>query len=532
MANLTGYQASRYTQPPSRAARDYLPLVRMRVLLVALLYTAASLAHAASGLSLIPQRGPHPVGLRVVQQYDHGRGMERAVNALGELTRRAGSRPVQTLVWYPAVAGGTPMQAIDYELTALSDNDFSVTGAAIAKERDALLGSEDRALFNAPMLAMRDAAAANGSYPVVIYAPSYRARAHENADLCEYLASHGYIVIASPSTGPRGADMSDDVEGLEAQAADITFLIAYAHSLPQADSSRLAVVGFSWGGVANVLAAARSNKVKALVSLDGSARSHTQLFTTSRPIAPARTAIPLLWIGSRPMPAESPFEKGRRVATDYFKGMQHSDVYLATMAPMVHMNFSSWALRFDSDARPTNDSQADVAIAYRWSLRYVKEFLDAYLRQDGRALAFLNNPPANNGAPAQMIALEIRPASVPLLTSESFITTFAAHGFTGAEAIYTAMRVQSPDFALRPLQLHTWGGELMARNNAKGAVELFKLAGVINPRYGDTFNSLGEAYEALGETSLARLAYEQALSVDPELANSAARLQALRQPQR
>jgi Flp pilus assembly protein TadD len=131
-----------------------------------------------------------------------------------------------------------------------------------------------------------------------------------------------------------------------------------------------------------------------------------------------------------------------------------------------------------------------------------------------------------------MMALEIRPASVPLLTSESFITTFAAHGFAGAEAIYTAMRAQSPDFALRPLQLHTWGCELMARKNAKGAVELFKLAGVINPRYGDTFNSLGEAYEVLGETDLARLAYEQALGADPQLANSAARLQALRQPQR
>ena len=504
----------------------------MRVFLALILYSAASLAHSSSGLNFIPQRGPHAVGLRVVQQYDHGRGMEHAVNAVGEITHRAGSRPVQTLLWYPAKAGGAPLKAIDYELTALSDNDFSVTSAAIAKERDALLGSEDRALFNAPMLAVRDAVAASGSYPVVIYAPSYRARAHENADLCEYLASHGYIVIASPSTGPRGADMSDDVEGLEAQAADITFLIAYAQSLPQADSSRLAALGFSWGGVANVLAAARSNKVKVLVSLDGSARSHTQLFTTSRTIAPARTAMPLLWVGSRPMPAESPFEKGRRVATDYFKGMQYSDVYLATMEPMVHMNFSSWALRFNNDVRSTNNSQVDVATAYRWSLRYVKEFLDAYLRQDGHALAFLKNQPTKNGAPAQMMALEIRPASMPLLTSENFITTFAAHGFAGAEAIYARMRVQSPDFALRPLQLHMWGSELMARKNAKGAVELFKLAGVINPRYGDTFNSLGEAYESLGETALAKLAYEHALDVDPHLANSAARLQALCRPQR
>lgn len=503
----------------------------MRALLVLFLCIAAPLGHAASGFSLIPQIGPYPVGMRVVQQYDHARGMGRAVNAVGELTRRAGSRPVQTLLWYPAKAGGVPMKAIDYELTALSDNDFSITRAAIAKERGALLRSEDHALFNAPMLAMRDAVMASGSYPVVIYAPSYRARAHENADLCEYLASHGYIVIASPSTGPRGADMSDDVEGLEAQAADITFLVAFAHSLLPADSSRLAVVGFSWGGVANVLAAASSNKVKALVSLDGSARSHTQLFTSSRTIAPARTAIPLLWVGSRPMPAEPRFEQGRAVATDYFKGMHYSDVYLATMSAMAHMDFSSWALRFNDEARSTNDSRVDITNAYRWSLRYVKEFLDAYLRQERGALAFLHNQPTKNGSPAQIMALEIRPASVPLLTAESFVTTFVAHGFTNAEAIYSTMRVQSPEFALRPLQLYTWGGELMARKNVKGAVELFKLAGVINPRYGDTFDSLGQAYEALGETVLARHAYEQALSVDPRLANPASRLQGLHKPQ-
>jgi dienelactone hydrolase len=502
----------------------------MRALLVVFLCIAPSFAHAASGPGLIPQIGPYPVGMRVVQQYDHARGMEQAVNAVGELARRAGSRPVQTLLWYPAKAGGMSMKAIDYELTALSDNDFSVTGAAIAKERDALLRSEDRALFNAPMLAMRDAVMARGRYPVVIYAPSYRARAHENADLCEYLASHGYIVIASPSTGPRGADMSDDVEGLEAQAADITFLVAFAHSLPHADSSRLAVVGFSWGGVANVLAAASSNKVKALVSLDGSARSHTELFTRSRTIAPARTAMPLLWIGSRPMPADPRFEQGRAVATDYFKGMHYSDVYLATLAPMLHMDFSSWALRFDGEARSTNDSRVDVTSAYRWSLRYVKAFLDAYLRQDRGALAFLHDQPSKNGVPAQMMALEIRPASVPLLTAESFVTTFVAHGFTDAEAIYTAMRAQSPEFALRPLQLYTWGGELMARKHAQGAVELFKLAGFINPRYGDTFDSLGQAYEALGETGLAIRAYEQALSADPRLAYPSTRLQELRKP--
>lgn len=49
--------------------------------------------------------------------------------------------------------------------------------------------------------AVADAPFAEGRFPVVIYAPSGSSVSWENADLCEYLASHGYVVLASPSMG-------------------------------------------------------------------------------------------------------------------------------------------------------------------------------------------------------------------------------------------------------------------------------------------------------------------------------------------
>ncbi len=39
--------------------------------------------------------------------------------------------------------------------------------------------------------------------------------------------------------------MKEDVEGVEAQAADIAFLANYAQTLPQADISKVAAAGFS-----------------------------------------------------------------------------------------------------------------------------------------------------------------------------------------------------------------------------------------------------------------------------------------------
>ncbi len=63
------------------------------------------------------------------------------------------------------------------------------------------------------------------AFPVVIYAPAQFS--WENADLCEYLASHGYIVIAGSALGA-----TSDLAGANVQARDIAFLLAYAHTLP------------------------------------------------------------------------------------------------------------------------------------------------------------------------------------------------------------------------------------------------------------------------------------------------------------
>jgi hypothetical protein len=63
-----------------------------------------------------------------------------------------------------------------------------------------------------------------------------------------YLASHSYVVIAGPDMGATTRSMTMDLEGVEAQARDISFLIGFARTLPDADVSELAVAGFSWLG--------------------------------------------------------------------------------------------------------------------------------------------------------------------------------------------------------------------------------------------------------------------------------------------
>jgi hypothetical protein len=67
-------------------------------------------------------------------------------------------------------------------------------------------------------------------------------------------------------------ESTQDLAGVEAQARDISFLIGYAGTLADADLAYTAVMGFSWDGLANVVAAARDTRIAALFSLDGSLR--------------------------------------------------------------------------------------------------------------------------------------------------------------------------------------------------------------------------------------------------------------------
>jgi predicted dienelactone hydrolase len=92
-----------------------------------------------------------------------------------------------------------------------------------------------------------------GRFPIVVYAPSFSSWSWENADLCEFIASYGYVVISSPGMGVT-RQSAHDVAGASAQAQDISFLIGYAHTLADADTSEVAVVGFSWGGLSNLFA--------------------------------------------------------------------------------------------------------------------------------------------------------------------------------------------------------------------------------------------------------------------------------------
>lgn len=380
-------------------------------------FSATVAANEPSTFQFLEKPGPYAVGLKVVDQYDRTRSFPAAATGAAEASGQRAPRPLQTLIWYPAAPiVGKPMTVGDYVRLADTELQFDAPRPAENRWRRLL-----KNFFDVPLWAGRDAVALHGRYPVVVYAPSDSSVAWENADLCEYLASHGYIVIASASMGVSTRDMTDDLDGINAQAADISFLVGYAGTLADADASRLAVLSWSWGGGSSVAAAARNPRIDALVSFDGSMRVYPGLMKLATDVHPERMTIPLLFfLGGYPNLLED-IEKYHdgpmawTVGPNVLNAWTHGDLFVADMLGMSHPEFSSmYQRRHDAQRFAENQiadyGRADANTYHALAARYTLNFLDAYLKHNAAAMAFLRRTPAQNGAPVHFMATSFRPA--------------------------------------------------------------------------------------------------------------------------
>jgi dienelactone hydrolase len=510
----------------------------MRLLLSVILCCAASLSQAASNFTFDPVPGAHGVGLRVVEQYDYARSYRGKYDIVtGKPVTGETARPVQTLIWYPAQKSGQYITYGDYVRLKFNADQFGRNAAEInaaaatwRKEADNNNSADQAAADMAhKMWAVRDAKPATGKFPVVIYAPSFGAHSTENADLCEYLASHGYVVIASPSMGARSRGMTDDLEGIETQAADIAFLIGYAHTLPQADTSKLAVAGYSWGGISNVFVAARDRRIKALVNLDGSVRYWPDLVAQAKYVEPSRVAIPMLYLAQRPRSLEEVDKRGKP-AISFLNDMKYSDLYTVTLQPMEHFAFASEALRFVPSKRFDEYSPAEVSQAHGWMARYVLQFLNAYLLEEAPAKTFLSNTPKQNGVPAHMLTVVANLSQGPAPTLEMLAAEAAKNDFSNVQELYAAMRKREAKFEVPEPTLNEWGYKLLASGNKPGAIAILKMATSLHPESGNAYDSLAEAYEANQDKGQAIENYQRALKLDPKNQNAVQHLRTLGAP--
>jgi dienelactone hydrolase len=459
----------------------------------------------------------YEVGLRVVEQYDYARTY---IAVDGEGKPRAGevARPILTLIWYPASKTTSSVRVTygDYLKLAAKKDDFAPSAAlvaSVAKED----GSDYKASQSQPMWASVDAEPAKGKFPVVIYAPSFGNYPFENADLCEYLASHGYLVISSPSLGVRGKEMTSDLPGIYAQAADIGFLIGYAHTLPQADLSEVAVSGFSWGGISNLFAAARDTRIRALVSLDGSARYFPKLVHDSLDVKPGQISLPVLFF-EQELSAENMMKYKIDMSSSVLNDLRFSDLTVVHMHAMHHADFGSLQQRsaeYQASREPTDYTAREAWESYEWVCRYALEFLDSVLKHDAEAAAFIKNTAGQNHVPNHLLSVEHNPSQGTPATFEQFRVQLSQKGFDHAQEVYAKFKAQDGDWKLTDGEIGSWADGLADDAHYAEATEVAKLGISLYPDESGMYAQLADVYDRSGQTQAAIDSYKKALEKDP-----------------
>ena len=460
----------------------------------------------------LQEHGPFGVGLRVILQYDSSRSFDNC------------SRPLQTLIWYPAAddGAGERMNYGDYM-------DLRVSDPAMGELRKqvGVAGWYDagrNAARSDLMWAVRNAPSASGGFPVVIYAPSFSSTAWENADLCEYLASHGYLVLASPGMGVR-RESTHDLVGVEAQARDISFLIGYAATVPGADSTRVAVVGFSWGGLANVVAAARDTRIDALVALDGSLRYWPGIVAQATDVRPENFTIPLMFFfGQGTVESQEILEKQSPVAhgPSVLNAWVHGDLVGVHMPGMSHSQFNSRTQRNErffqyefGQQQLLDYDRNDGIVGYGWVARYARAFLDDRLKGDATARRFLDARPQDNAVPAHTLYVETRAAEPMPFSFADFQAEVVRRGFDHVSLVRAEVQKSHPELKIEASDITGWGYDQLSADRAPEAVSLMRLAVQLSPS-GSAYLGLAESYERSRDRARAIENYREALQRDPE----------------
>ena len=498
--------------------------MRLKTPVFTLLFVAsANISYAQTPFHFTAQQGPHPVGLKVVEQYDPSRVYGSTTDELGRPVSGERARPLQTLIWYPAQkSSGKPMTVNDYAQLASAETSFRKPDMSPEMKQWNIALTPT---LRDSMWARRDAPLASGHFPVVIYAPSFSSMSWENADLCEYLASHGYVVIASAGIGAKTRDMTEDIAGANAQSRDIAFLVGYAQTLPDTDMSAVAVAGFSWGGLSGLFAAARDSRIDALVELDGSMRYYPGLIKQAGDVHPDQMTIPLIFFTQGEFTLEDQArylnDPAKDTGPNALNAWTHGDLITVHDLALVHAEHSSMFQRNEdmwkdnADQKKADYGREYGVPGYAWVCRYTLAFLDTYLKHDQTALVFLKRTPAENEVPPHLISVQFRAATGVPASLDSFRAELGRQGFDHAPAIYAAIKKENSDFSLDDDAMSGWGNNLMQSGHLVEAIAILKLNIQNHPDSSDSYTVLGETYVRHGQEELARDSFDKALEKDP-----------------
>jgi len=190
-------------------------------------------------------------------------------------------RPVEIDVWYPAVSHRPDESPIKYDefVNLLQERANRFQDDTVYKNLTSLLFqyintnlqiSDTSKLYHLKTNSYENATPAEKRFLLIIYQCAYNGMSYENVPLFEKLAKDGFIVASITSVGRYPGDMTTKPGDLMEQVYDGLFALHKLTASINIDSTKIGVIGYSWGGLASLFMAMKDKNIKAILSLDGS----------------------------------------------------------------------------------------------------------------------------------------------------------------------------------------------------------------------------------------------------------------------
>ncbi|SFR34733.1 Alpha/beta hydrolase family protein [Robiginitalea myxolifaciens] len=508
----------------------------MRVLITLLLFAGGTcLISAQTSLAEIDlDYGNYTVGFQHYTLSDN----TRTYNRIYDYSNEKIARPIPISLWYPAEANSstiTPLKVLDY-LEILKEEEewehlpneqiLNWFYYANTPQNQKHLPEVSQAHPNAPKL--------NGKFPVVVYAPSFQASSIENFGLCEYLASHGYVVISSPSRGTETRWFIDNYPmEMETQARDVEFLIREAKKQSIVDPDLVALMGFSFGGLSNIVVQNRNDAVKAVVSLDGTERYQYELLMKSPFTYPDKLDVPYLHMAQKVIPKQvleaDNIPEALNTTFQLYDSISLTQAYKVRFHNLTHSHFSTLGVLFSNRDPRQDKSDPKIMESYKLMAAFTLNFLNTHLQLNSTSPNDQSNDLGEFSDSSELLTVERKTGGKDSFNYKDFNDLASTQNYENLIPLYDSLKAAHPELALPEGVLNTLGLQLVF-NPEKGSagISVFLLALHLYPNSANLYDSMAEGYLFLGEEQNAKDSFKKSLELNPENQNAIKRLQELR----
>ncbi len=468
------------------------------LILTTLIFTASAFCQSELWGDLKP--GPYGVGFKTIEKFDYSRGFRPKTDYYGAPQEGDRARPIQVCFWYPARTSEDDFRLTYGEYVFPYPEDmrfFNMLTGTQNREVGYLLGiTGDQgvvvSLMSAEMGAVKDAEPHEGPFPLIIYHQDLARSYCENAILCEFLASHGFVVATTHQLGSTTLNPAESYSDLLMLIRDKEFVLGSLHDLPYINHDKTGVLGHAHGGLAALNMRMCNSEIDAVAILEGwsISKAHGEFALQSPLNNFMKMAVPLLVLYG-----EAEFETD----LSYLDSLKYSERRSFSFAASPPINFTHYPM-FSVLVDETQDSiSAPLRQTYAVLCDYVLNFFKAELYADKEAAKFVDTEPTANGIQAdlpsahQYIKQELPP------TPEQFISIINNYGAAKAEEIYHKFKALNPELVLFPeANLNAIGYGLLRNNNMEDAIKIFRLNTEAYPNSANTWDSLAEVLEAMG----------------------------------